>query len=137
MNAGAGVATEPTAPTADRLASALADALGTGLEARPLIEAAPATMLPAEGTADGVVVTLSGGEAHRALVVASPSLAAAGAGGGLEGLPSVLLYAAGSALAGILVAAVMGNEVTARTRFAFGPFLAFGLWLVWLYGPLT
>ena len=63
--------------------------------------------------------------------------AAAGAWVGLEGLPSVLLYAAGSALAGILVAAVMGNEVTARTRFAFGPFLAFGLWLVWLYGPLT
>ena len=94
MNAGAGVATEPTAPTADRLASALADALGTGLEARPLIEAAPATMLPAEGTADGVVVTLSGGDAHRALVVASPSLASAGDGGS----PTGFLAAAASSL---------------------------------------
>ena len=63
--------------------------------------------------------------------------AASGAWLGLEGLPSVLLIASVTALALAGIAAAAGRNVAATTRIAFGPFLALGTWLVWLYGPLT
>jgi leader peptidase (prepilin peptidase)/N-methyltransferase len=63
-------------------------------------------------------------------------LAASGAWLGAEGLPGVLLWASGSALVGILIARWRGETLSASTRVPFGPFLAFGTWLVWVYGPV-
>lgn len=60
--------------------------------------------------------------------------AAGGAWLGLEALPLVLLVASVSALALIAAAAIAQRTITADTRIAFGPFLALGIWLVWLYG---
>lgn len=68
-------------------------------------------------------------------------LAAAGAGLGWQGLPSVILIAAAGGLAGALLQARLGREGTrrldAKRPLPFGPYLAAGFWLVWLYGPLT
>ena len=63
-------------------------------------------------------------------------MAAAGAWVAWQGLPSVLLVAS---LAGLLVAvarAARGHRLAGESKLAFGPYLAFGLWLVWLVGPL-
>ena len=62
--------------------------------------------------------------------------AALGAWVSWSGLPSVLLWGAGTALAVQLVAAARGHRVTPDKAVAFGPYLALGGWLVWLYGPL-
>lgn len=59
-------------------------------------------------------------------------MAAAGAWTGLAALPSVLLWACALAL---LAVAASGRQVTSATAIPFGPFLAAGTWLVWLYGP--
>ncbi len=59
-------------------------------------------------------------------------MAAAGAWTGLAALPSVLLWACALAL---LAIAASGRRVTSATAIPFGPFLAVGTWLVWLYGP--
>lgn len=65
-------------------------------------------------------------------------LAAAGAWVTLGGLPSVILL---SALSAIVFAVGRAMATKARLsgalRIPFGPFLALGLWVVWLYGPLT
>lgn len=64
-------------------------------------------------------------------------LAAAGAWVGVEGIPSVILIAALSGLAGaVLRSRVTGKALGGRTRIPFGLFLALGIWLIWLYGPL-
>src|SRR5262245_59780339 len=63
-------------------------------------------------------------------------LAAAGAWLGAAALPTVLLWATGSALVCVLVAARRGASLTGASRLPLGPFLAFGTWLVWLYGAL-
>jgi leader peptidase (prepilin peptidase)/N-methyltransferase len=63
-------------------------------------------------------------------------LAAAGAWLGMQALPSVLLLACGSALLGLLIRSWRTGSLSATSRVPFGPFLAFGTWLVWLYGPL-
>jgi len=62
-------------------------------------------------------------------------LAAAGAWVGAEALPTVLLIASVLALASAAVWHVAGTKMHAQTRIPFGPFLAFGFWLAWLYGP--
>ena len=62
-------------------------------------------------------------------------LAAAGAWTGWTGLPSILSLAAISALAFALW--IKGRHLALGDRVPFGPFLAAGLWIVWLYGPLT
>ena len=59
--------------------------------------------------------------------------AASGAWLGLEGLPGVLLVACGAAIVALLVAA-WRSQISATTRVPFGPFLAFGTWIIWLYG---
>ena len=64
-------------------------------------------------------------------------LAAGGAWLGWQALPSVVLIAAASALAVALAGALAGAKLAATTRVAFGPYLALGIWLVWLYGPLA
>lgn len=63
-------------------------------------------------------------------------LAAGGAWVGGEGLPTLLLAAAASALGLVAVGRLAGWAATAATRIPFGPFLAVGTWVVWLYGPL-
>ncbi len=60
--------------------------------------------------------------------------AAAGAWVGWPGLPSVLLIASVAALAVVLVIMVVGRRNFAREEIAFGPYLCFGFWIVWLYG---
>ncbi len=62
-------------------------------------------------------------------------MAAAGAWVGWQGLASVILIGSLSALAAVGAAAILRRPVTASTPIPFGPFLAFGLWLTWLYGP--
>jgi len=62
-------------------------------------------------------------------------MAAAGAWTGWPALPSILAIAAVSALGFALSA--RGRQLALADRVPFGPFLAGGLWLVWLYGPLV
>ncbi len=64
-------------------------------------------------------------------------LAAAGAWVGWIGLPSVLLWASVSALSLVAARALLGRIVRADDRIPLGVFLALGLWLTWLYGPLA
>ncbi len=54
-----------------------------------------------------------------------------------EGLPSVLLVGATSALFWILLTRLAGRRWDRHRPIPFGPFLCLGIWLVWLYGPLT
>jgi leader peptidase (prepilin peptidase)/N-methyltransferase len=63
-------------------------------------------------------------------------LAAAGAWLGWRALPSVVVIAAVVALALALAGAVAGGKLAWTTRIAFGPHLALGFWLVWLFGPV-
>ena len=58
--------------------------------------------------------------------------AAGGAWLGYDGLPTVLLYASLFAL--VVVALILGRSATSQLRLPFGPFIAFGIWVVWLYG---
>lgn len=60
-------------------------------------------------------------------------LAAGGAWVGWAGLPGVLLIAA---LAGLAGAALLGRR-RADAAVPFGPALALGIWITWLYGPLV
>ena len=64
-------------------------------------------------------------------------LAASGAWLGLEGVAPTLLVASLTALAAALVGHIAGRSITADTRIPFGPFLAGGTWLIWLYGGVT
>lgn len=64
-------------------------------------------------------------------------LGAAGSLVGLAGLPSVVLIAAAGALLWTLVLTLAGRPMARDERIAFGPFLALGLWIVWLHGPLS
>lgn len=63
-------------------------------------------------------------------------LAAAGAWVGWAGLPSVLLWASLSGLAAVAGARLFGRRIAADDQVPFGVFLAIGIWLTWLYGPL-
>ncbi len=62
-------------------------------------------------------------------------LAAAGAWISWQGLPSVLVIAALSALLVVLV--WRGPRIDPAQRMPFGVFISLGLWITWLYGPLT
>ena len=63
-------------------------------------------------------------------------LAAAGAWTGWMGLPSVLLWASVAGLSLVLARLVLKQPVSAEDRLPFGVFLALGIWMTWLYGPL-
>lgn len=64
-------------------------------------------------------------------------LAAGGAWVGWTGLPGILLIAATGALACTLLLRA-GRGMPARDEvIPFGPWLAAGIWLTWLYGPLS
>jgi len=55
---------------------------------------------------------------------------------GLEGVPSVLLCAFVLGLVCVGAFVLSGRSVTLVDRWPFGPFLAAGLMLVWVVGPL-
>jgi leader peptidase (prepilin peptidase)/N-methyltransferase len=63
-------------------------------------------------------------------------LAAAGAWVGWEALPSVLTVGCVFALSAVAAAILVGRSVRSDDRIPLGTYLAGGLWLVWLYGPL-
>lgn len=63
-------------------------------------------------------------------------LAAAGAWVSWEGLPGVVLMASAGGLAVVLLGALAGKGLSGRQALPFGPFLALGFWLIWLYGPI-
>ena len=63
-------------------------------------------------------------------------LAAGGAWVGPFGLPSVILVAAVSGLLLAVVRRLAGRPLEGAAELPFGPHLALGIWLVWLYGPL-
>jgi leader peptidase (prepilin peptidase)/N-methyltransferase len=63
-------------------------------------------------------------------------LAAAGGWLGWQGLPSVLVLASLAALAIAGWQAARGHNIGASTRLPFGTYLVFGIFVVWLYGPL-
>lgn len=62
-------------------------------------------------------------------------LAAGGAWLGWQGLPFALLIASLSGLLVVLALRLRGRVLTAGDALPFGPFLALGIWLVWLYLP--
>jgi leader peptidase (prepilin peptidase)/N-methyltransferase len=61
-------------------------------------------------------------------------LGAAGAWVSWSGLPAVVLIAALAALAAVAAARLAGRPAAASGPIPFGPWLALGIWLVWLYG---
>lgn len=63
-------------------------------------------------------------------------LAGLGAWIGWQGLPTVVTYAAFCAFLFLAIRRVGGARLGADTALPFGPFLALGGWLVWLYGPI-
>ncbi len=63
-------------------------------------------------------------------------LAAAGAWVGWMGLPSVLLWASVAGLSLVMARLVLKQPVSGEDRLPFGVFLALGIWMTWLYGPL-
>ena len=62
--------------------------------------------------------------------------AGAGAWVGWLGLPSVLLWASAVGLSLVFGMLVVRRSVSATQKLPFGVFLAVGIWLTWLYGPL-
>lgn len=62
--------------------------------------------------------------------------AAAGAWVGVMGLPSVLLYACVVGFAVVAAKLIVRRTVSGTDRLPLGTFLALGIWLTWLYGPL-
>ncbi|MDQ1153705.1 A24 family peptidase [Brevundimonas sp. SORGH_AS_0993] len=63
--------------------------------------------------------------------------AGAGAWVGWIGLPSVLLWACAAALGLVFGLLAVRRSIQATTKLPFGVFLAVGVWLTWLYGPLA
>lgn len=63
-------------------------------------------------------------------------LASAGAWLGWQALPSVVLIASATGLAGALIQARLTGRLDEKRPIPFGPYLAGGFWLVWLYGPI-
>lgn len=64
-------------------------------------------------------------------------LAAGGAWLGVEALPTVLLWACLLASAQVLFSWKRRGGIDASTPVPFGPALSLGIWVVWLYGPLS
>jgi leader peptidase (prepilin peptidase) / N-methyltransferase len=64
-------------------------------------------------------------------------LGAGGAWIAWQGLPSVLCIGTFTALLVAASSALLGRKLNAASMLPFGPFLAIGIWIVWLYGPLA
>lgn len=106
----------------------------------------PAMLLDrAIGAAAGFLFVVAVGAAYRRLrgregigLGDAKLFAAAGAWVSWQGLPAVLLLAAGAALLVELVGRVRrGARDGAERELPFGPWIAVGFWVTWLYGPLT
>lgn len=63
-------------------------------------------------------------------------LAAGGAWVGWIGLPSVLLWAAASGLSLVVARAILKKPLAGDDRLPFGVFLAIGIWMTWIFGPI-
>jgi leader peptidase (prepilin peptidase)/N-methyltransferase len=63
-------------------------------------------------------------------------LAAAGAWVSWQGLPSVILIGAASALAFAVTRIIAGATSAEAQKVPFGTFLCLSTWIVWLYGPM-
>jgi leader peptidase (prepilin peptidase)/N-methyltransferase len=63
-------------------------------------------------------------------------LGAGGAWVGALALPTTLLWASAAGLSLIVAQLAVRRKVRATDRLPFGVFLAIGLWMTWLYGPL-
>lgn len=63
-------------------------------------------------------------------------LAGAGAWVGWIGLPSVLLWACAAGVSLIVARIVARRPVSATDKLPFGSYLALGVWLTWVFGPL-
>lgn len=71
------------------------------------------------------------------LGLADADLLAAGAVWvGFDGLGATLLYAVASALLSAAIMRAQGQKLSRRSALPFGPHLAAGIWLVWIFGPL-
>lgn len=64
-------------------------------------------------------------------------LAAAGSWLGMQALPTVLLWATGLALLAAVTMTSLGRPMSSKMKLPFGPALAVGFWLTWLYGALA
>lgn len=62
--------------------------------------------------------------------------AAAGAWVSWTGLPGVILIASLTAIAMIVLGALLGSRGRLDGRIPFGPHLAIGTWIVWIHGPI-
>ncbi|HYD28172.1 A24 family peptidase [Brevundimonas sp.] len=116
--------------------------LGTGILAAAVLD-----RLSVAGALTGAGVGLAGlwlvGRAYRrirgreGLGGGDPFLlAAGGAWTGWTGLPSVLLWAALGGLSVVAARLLTGGRISGSDRLPFGVFLALGVWLTWLLGPL-
>lgn len=63
-------------------------------------------------------------------------LAAGGAWVGFGGVFSALFLASLLGLLAVCVATILGRRIRGTDAIPFGPFLAAGIWLTWLYGPV-
>lgn len=63
-------------------------------------------------------------------------LGAGGAWVGWIGLPSVLLWASAAGLSLVFARLILRRPVAMHDRLAFGVFLAVGIWMTQLYGPI-
>lgn len=62
--------------------------------------------------------------------------AGAGAWVGWTGLPTVLLWACAAGFSIVLTLLITRRKVEMTQKLPFGTFLAIGIWLTWLYGPV-
>jgi leader peptidase (prepilin peptidase)/N-methyltransferase len=118
--------------------------IAAGLILSVLLAWEPPLLWRAAAAACGYALIWGVNEAYRALrgragmgLGDAKLFAAAGAWLGFEGLPSTLLYACAGALLFVAVQRLMGRHMKSQDALSFGPFLAAGIWLVWLYGPLV
>lgn len=63
-------------------------------------------------------------------------LAAGGAWIGFTGVFSALFLAAVLGILAVFIANISGRKIAGTDAIPFGPFLAAGIWLTWLYGPV-
>jgi leader peptidase (prepilin peptidase)/N-methyltransferase len=64
-------------------------------------------------------------------------MAGAGAWLGLSGLGSVLLIGVCVNFVMLVVARILGRQIDHSTPVPLGTGLAAGMWLTWLYGPIS